>query len=126
MDQKLKDANRTTDIVVAELAYLGEDVTLDVNVLHLCYFLEALHYSVLLEGVEVDHDGLASELLQTFYVGIVADEDNRSVNLGPAFLVLLCIWFSEGFESFGRYRVRCFIFIIIVLSLIILLLFPSF
>lgn len=78
-----------------------------------------------MEGVEVDHYGLAAELLQAFYVGVVADENNRSVDLSLAFLVLLCVWFSEGFEASGRHRIRRFIFIAMLLSLIILVWFPS-
>lgn len=78
-----------------------------------------------MEGVEVDHYRLAAELLQAFYVGVVADKDDRSVDLCLAFLVLLCVWFSEGFEASGRHRIWRLILFAMLFILIILIWFPS-
>ena len=120
LDQELKDAHSTADIVVAELRDLGKDVALDVNVLHLSDFLEPLHHSVLLESVEVYHNGFAAELLEAFDVGIVADEDHRSIDLRPALFLLLGIWLSKRLEASSRRSGWCLFFIALLLCLIVL------
>jgi hypothetical protein len=70
------------------LADFGEQVGLDVYVLPFGYLFQPADHSVLLEGVEVDHDGAAAELLEAADEGVVADEDDGAVYFCFALLVL--------------------------------------